>query len=378
MLATAADVAAVMSFMLYLVIAIIDSSIGYMAKISGATNESSWGEVFSLCRKAPRVVAVNIWNGLSANISRMNWRLQINSESWIVRFMKRLLNLENQNLLSVSLLFYAAVFALASIFGLLFAAVQIASVVSSENVELASFRKFAVLLMMIHGPQFLLFWIGAATILCISNSVLVSKGGILRTAKKILVHFSAATGVGAALGLIMGIVSPGVWAQMQQLGIVSESTSFEAPVDGDLAVSMSSIGLVLGALVGTYTSLRKSVEHNPNRVYRELFVYLSIVVSVVFMEYFDIASPKSLTYLIAGSSDFDVAEIDTQKLSDDQLDELLLSMPPEDFAKILIDYDQQDILFQFNLDSVVLWVAGVLSFAFVVTAFIRSRNASAQ
>ncbi|WP_209371006.1 hypothetical protein [Brevibacterium renqingii] len=370
-LTTNPEPASLISFTAYLGWAAVDSSLGYLAKVAGAGDEGAPAAIVKLACSAPKLLFSRFWDSFSRNLSRMNWTLQIRSESRIVRFLNRLFNLENQNLLSFSLIIYAASIGVAAVIVLLFGSVQLASVISSESVQTASIRKFAVLQLMIQGPQFLLFWIGAGTLLCIVNSILILKGSLLNTAKEILVQFAGSTGVGAALGLVLGIVAPGIWVQMSDLGMVTESSVFEAPIDGNLAVKMSSVGLILGALIGTYTSLRKGAENFSNEIYKELFVFLSIGVSVALINYYKIASPESLAKLISDGSNFEFAGSEVQKLNDEQLDKLLISMPPEDFAKMLFQLDQQNFLFQFDMIPVVLCLAGGFGLAFIVRAVFR-------
>lgn len=365
------DPASLISFMSYIAVAVLGSSVGYLGKFAGASDKSSPAEVLVFASRAPLLIVNNAWKSLSSDTSRRNWKLQVNSESGIVKFLNRLLNLENQNVLLFSFIIYIVGIGIAAILGLLFASAQLASIISSENVQMVSVRNMAVLLLMIYGPQLLLFWMGAGTLLCVVSSVLVPSGSLRNTAKAVLVQFAGSTGVGAALGLVLGIVAPGVWVQMRELGMVTESASYEAPVDGGLAITMSSVGLVIGALIGTYTSLRKGAANFSNKIYREIFVYLPLVASGIIFNHYGVASPEKLALLIADSSEFEPKEASVQKLNEEQIEQLLISMPPEDFAKVLFELDQQEFILQFDIISIVLWLAGLLCLAFIVSAVVR-------
>lgn len=163
------------------------------------------------------------------------------------------------------------------------------------------------------------------------------------------------------------------------MGIVAESASFGPPVDGELAVSMSSLGLVLGAFLGTYISLRQAAKDINNRVYREVSVFLSIVVSVKIFEYYRIATPSAMVDMIADTSGVDLSSLEDRDLSNREMDELLISLPPEDFAKLLVETHQEGILYQMDLVQIILWVAGIIGLMFMVVAlFVESRASSRQ
>ncbi|SMX83356.1 MULTISPECIES: hypothetical protein [Brevibacterium] len=374
-----ADEASLVSFTLYVGFAALDNFSGYMAKISGADNDTTWIEMLMLSARAPKVILQRTIEYFFRRISRLDWSIQVNSKSWIVRSMKSVLNIDDKNIVAISLFFYFAALCLAVIIGLLVGSVQVASLISSDSTESASFRKFSVLFLMVYGPRVLLFWVGAGAVIGVLNSVFTYRGSLLRTAKVILVQFAGATGVGAALGLVLGIVSPGVWLQMQEMGIVAESASFGPPVDGELAVSMSSLGLVLGAFLGTYISLRQAAKDINNRVYREVSVFLSIVVSVKIFEYYRIATPSAMVDMIADTSGVDLSSLEDRDLSNREMDELLISLPPEDFAKLLVETHQEGILYQMDLVQIILWVAGIIGLMFMVVAlFVESRASSRQ
>ncbi|MCQ9388485.1 hypothetical protein NQ038_07475 [Brevibacterium sp. 50QC2O2] len=158
-------------------------------------------------------------------------------------------------IISATLIATFPLIALVGAFGLISASVSGGSQPTDE-----AMRGVAVFTASVFGPMLVGLWVVSVFIAgSFSHAICRVNDSVIKIAASAISLVAVWSGVGAVVGMLGGFASPGITVFMRDvLNINSDGLSM--PVSGRQVINLSTLGLVVGALLGCLVSARKSLE----------------------------------------------------------------------------------------------------------------------
>lgn len=255
---------------------------------------------FSGVHRGCQSIARDVGNVIAPNGWKSDFRLRSDG------FIARLLNTVSRNAdvpFAVALKFLIAL-VLLSMLTLLGIGVPLlfAWIVSGDSDSAVLFQRMGEVYLYAYGPYIVTVWLIASAVIALLGLFVRISGDERRPFRSIL-YFSASSGVGAAIGLISGLMAPPLW-DMVSMTPFATLLSPSPPASEGLALSCSTLGTVFGALIGTYLSVRDRLASIGNLIYREGLVFGLIISAAWLVCRIRSLSPHRLVQLLAERSNF--------------------------------------------------------------------------
>lgn len=369
---SASEESLLISGFIYISVAGFDALIGWASSRVSQANEVTWVKEILLAMQGLKIWLKTILLKTRNFGSSFSWKLTIDSNSVTAKIAIWILQKFSNN--AAFTLFAALYFTLVLLVLLIFPlalSIGLTSIVSDEGFEATLAKNFGTVFLMIHGPSFLLVWIFSIIISAfLASTFTASKGS--RPLIDSVVRFSSGAGIGTAMGLILGVVSPAIWDRVHQLHALQTMVGSHPPIASDMTVTMSSLGLLAGAFFGTYSSLRATVIGFSNPFYREITVCAAVAASIAIVNYSELGSPKRMAIMISEQSDLKMEtlkHIDSLALAEKAMSE----MNPIDSLKLLFISGDAWHLYSFNLFGFIIWSVVILSGIHLAVGLFRNR-----
>lgn len=285
-----------------LLLLFLDLMLGYYAR-----GRDGIREYMTLGQEA-RSAAVCIWQTLKFGVLHIasllaprGWKIELNPNSKSVRVVKRIVDWSRNSTVALFVLIYGGVFVLAILMLSLFGVLGLTWVAANGSEEAAALRQMGSILLMLYGPFIATSWLVSCVIVGVFGTLVGNRENAVRL-PSLFAYFAGATGFGAAMGLLAGVLSPAAWNLVKYWQIFDSLISGSPPISGDLALACSSLGIVIGALAGMYLSLRRSAWNISNLIYRELAVFGPVVMGALIARWLKPVSPDEMLRLILRES----------------------------------------------------------------------------
>lgn len=249
-----------------------------------------WRGVLSSLRNAGKVIAPHGWkSGFS-----------IRRDSPVVRTLSDITrNVDLPIAIGLKLMFALWMLLIVAWVGV-YVPLSFAWVASGESDSAVLFQRMGEIYLYAYGPYIVSVWLISCAVIALLGSFVRINGDDRRPFRSI-VYFSASSGVGAAIGLILGLIAPPLWDIISRTPFQSLLSS-SPPASEGLALSCSTLGTVLGALIGTYLSVRDRLSSIGNILYREVIVMGLLMISGFLVGLVDSLSPRHLLEVLASRS----------------------------------------------------------------------------
>lgn len=255
--------------------------------------ETAWGNFCTTIKYGAR----NLMMLLAPN----GWGVKINYDNRIVEFILHVVDRGKKSTLFLFVIMYGSVTAVAILLILGFGILGLTWVASDESTNALILRRLGGGLLVIYGPFVAATWLVSCVLVGVFG-MLIGWRRAAREGLRLFTYFAGATGVGAAVGLVSGVLSPAVWNLVKTWAVFDSMLTKNPAISGDLALTCSSLGIVFGALFGMYLSLRKYNRPISNLVYREVSTFGVIGISAWLVSLLEEVSPEEMLRLVLRES----------------------------------------------------------------------------
>lgn len=367
------ETSSLISAFAYFAFAIIDYTSGKLSHKFNLSPRVTWIQEAEFTLQGLTIWAKSAFARISSFVKAYTWKFSINLESPTARAINWIRNLIASN---AAFTLFAIVY-LAFILSILLVAplalsIGLTSTISDQGTQATLLKHFGTLILMTYGPAFLLIWIFSMIILSyLASTFTISQG--TRPLRDSIVKFSSAAGVGTAMGLILGTVSPAIWDRVHRVDVLESLVGTHPPIASDMTVSMSSIGLIAGAFFGTYGSLRSATSGFSNPLYREVSICGSVGLSAVIVNATQLGSPRKMAIMISEQSELDIADLEKYD-SPELIESVVKDMNPVDYLKVLFELGEAKYVYSYNLTAFVVWSTISISIIFLVLSVFKNRK----
>lgn len=355
---------AVAGFVLIGVVFSIDSTIGALSASQVPRGHyMTFSQELSYSRIRLRELRHSIKSRFSSTVAPSGWNITFRTDSALLNTIGRVFDWSQKSTVVLFLLLYGVATLLILSAVAVFLILLLASVAGGDDEVATLFRKVGSIYLSAYGPGIVATW-------AIGYAILVSFGALVGDVQRrkrplqIFKYFAGSMGIGAAVGMLSGVMAPSVWGVLGKWGLFPDFINSRSLVADGLALDCSSLGLVLGALFGTYFSLRQYVGGIDNLLYREVSIAGTLAISGWVTTLLPPISPLYLVGLITAQSDIYTAA----RCADEGM---YADMAHYDVAKCLVLEDGGFPLSSNEVLVGMLWTFGCLSLVCMVLNFFR-------
>lgn len=296
-------------------------------------------------------------------LAPQGWGVNVNYENRAIKVISNMIDRSEKSTLFLIVIMYGSMFVLAILLVIGAGILSLTWVAADDSADALFLRKIGSSLLLIYGPYVTAVWL-VSCILVGVFSMFLGRHRAIRERLQLFTYFAGATGVGAAVGLVAGILSPGVWNLVKSWGVFDSMLTQSPAISGDLALTCSSLGIIFGAIVGMYCSIRKYNRPVSNLVYREIATFGSIGFSAWVISLIKAVSPEEmLSLVLRKSSNVTVEEC--------ALEQNLKGVDVSDAARCMNLSDPSFFGSAADVFVFTLWVAGILGLCALILGFFR-------
>ena len=280
----------------------VDITLGHEA------NKRSEGQVDLTLRQEVNTAWINFCitakygaKNLRALLAPHGWRIKINYDSKAIEFILNIIDRGKRSTLLLFVIIYGSTIVIAILLILGLGILGLTWVASDDSSKALLLRRLGGGLLVVYGPFVTATWLASCVLVGVFG-MLFGRHGAAREGLRLFTYFAGATGVGAAMGLVAGVLSPAAWSLVRTWGVFDSMLTQNPAISGDLALTCSSLGVVFGALFGMYLSLRKYNKSISNLIYREVATFGVIAISAWLISLLEAMSPEEMLRLVVRES----------------------------------------------------------------------------